>query len=159
MIRMHNIYPCNQAEQLQCGITETDFPKHVQFLGSSIYVFTNSGHLINLEQGRAQRVHHDASFSSYAVLAANSDGFILIGGLQGNVSLLETQNHSTVLSSHLINGKIFAAALFSQEFLLNGPDGLLVSYSFSRQGGTERFRDIYYAKYYGKGGGNGQLGK
>ena len=24
---------------------------------------------------------------------------------------------------------------------------------------TEKYRDIYYAKYYGKGGGDGQLGK
>ena len=131
----------NQAEQLQCGIAESDFPKHVQFLGSSIYVFTNSGHLINIEKGRAQSVYHDESFSSYAVLAANRDGLILIAGLQGNVTLLETQNHSTVLNSHFINGKVFAAALFSQEFLLNGPDGLLVIYRFSREGVTERLAE------------------
>ena len=104
-----------------------DFPKIVQFIGKDIFVLSNEGALLAVDESmHVRRVFQDDSLKSYAVMVSEGNNCILLAGLNGGVKLLNPDTGVVHFDRVVVEGKIFAAALFREKFLINGPDGVLL---------------------------------
>ena len=90
--------------------------------------------MINCE---VETILSDPELRSYAVLTVNSSNLILLASLNGTVKIINPAGCVT-LNSAVIEGKIFSAELFSDQFLLNGVEGRLVLCRFGSNGTCDK---------------------